>query len=297
METNKIKALITLLDDPSEEIFNTVESELMKAEVEIVPELEKAWEEHPDGVLQHRIEDIIHSLQYRDVKKRFRAWVAFDGDDLLTGAWLVARYQYPELTFEEMDEAINKLRKDVWLELNEHLTALEKVRILNHILFDVHGFSRNNSNFLSPQNSFICDVLDTRKGNPISLSIIYSTIAHRLGLPIYGVNLPKNFILAYLDDPDAGVGKVSGTESSVLFYINPINKGAVLGRKEIEHFIKQQKLEAHNSYFEPCSNLAIIRRILNNLVLAFEHTGQLVKIEEIRELMAIMDEGANASKF
>jgi regulator of sirC expression with transglutaminase-like and TPR domain len=289
METNKIRALITLLDDPSEEIFSSVESELMKAEVEIVAELEKAWEEHPDGVFQHRIENIIHSLQFRDVKKRFRAWVAFDGEDLLTGAWLVAKYQYPGLTFDELNEAINKLRKDIWLELNEHLTALEKVRILNHILFDVHGFSRNNSNFLAPQNSFICDVLDTRKGNPISLSIVYSVIAGRLGLPIYGVNLPKNFILAYMDEPNDGPHVTSKDESSVLFYINPINKGAVLGRKEIEHFIKQQKMEPRFSYFEPCSNLDIIRRVLNNLVLAYEHTGQLVKIEEIREMLAIMD--------
>ncbi len=295
METNKIKALISLLDDPSEEIFNTVENELMKAEVEIVPELEKAWEEHPDGIFQHRIENIIHSLQFRDVRKRFRAWVTFDGDDLLTGAWLVAKYQYPELTLEELDAAINKLRKDIWLELNEHLTALEKVRILNHILFDVHGFSRNNSNFLSPQNSFICDVLDTRKGNPISLSIIYSVIANRLGLPVYGVNLPKNFILAYMDEPNNGPMITSGDESSVLFYINPINKGAVLGRREIEHFIKQQKLEPRESYYEPCSNLDIIRRVLNNLVMAYEHTGQLVKIEEIRELLAIMDEDTNVS--
>ncbi len=289
METNKIRALITLLDDPSEEIFNSVESELMKAEVEIVPELEKAWEEHPDGILQHRIENIIHSLQFRDVKKRFRAWIGFNGDDLLTGAWLVAKYQYPELTFEELNDAINQLRKDIWLELNEHLTALEKVRILNHILFDVHGFSRNNSNFLAPQNSFICDVLDTRKGNPISLSIVYSVIAGRLGLPIYGVNLPKNFILAYMDEPNDGPTVTSKEESSVLFYINPINKGAVLGRKEIEHFIKQQKLEPRLSYYEPCSNTDIIRRVLNNLILAYEHTGQLVKIEEIRELLAIMD--------
>ncbi|MFO8002572.1 MAG: transglutaminase family protein [Marinilabilia sp.] len=291
METDRIKALITLLDDPSDEVFNSVEGELLKAEVEIVPELEKAWEEQEDGVMQQRIENIIHSLQFRDLTKRFRSWVAYEEDDLLKGAWLVARYQYPELTFGEIDEAIGKLRKDIWLELNEHLTALEKVRIINHIMFDVHGFSRNNSNFLAPQNSFICDVLDTRKGNPLSLSIIYSVIARRLGLPVYGVNLPKNFILAYLDEPATGPGIGDYQTSSVLFYINPINKGAVLGRKEIEHFVKQQKLEPRQTYFEPCSNIEIIRRVLNNLVVAYEHTGQIEKIEEVRELLSILDEG------
>ncbi|PWD97708.1 transglutaminase-like domain-containing protein [Marinilabilia rubra] len=290
MENDRIKALITLLDDPSDEIFQSVEDELLKADVEVVPELEKAWEDHADGLFQERIENIIHSIQFRDVKKRFKAWVTFNGDDLLTGAWLVSKYQYPELTFDDVDESINKLRKDIWLELNEHLTALEKVRIINHILFDVHGFSRNNSNFLAPQNSFICDVLDTRKGNPISLSIIYSVIANRLGLPIYGVNLPKNFILAFMDEPGPASGILVREESSVLFYINPINKGAVLGRKEIEHFIKQQKLEPRYAYYEPCSNIETIRRVLNNLMVAYEHAGQLVKIEEIRELLAIIDE-------
>ncbi|MDK2841334.1 MAG: hypothetical protein PWQ17_839 [Anaerophaga sp.] len=290
MNPDKIKALITLLDDPSEEIFNTVEDELLKAEVEIVPELEKVWEMQPEGVVQHRIENIIHSLQFRDVKKRLKAWAAFDGENLLAGAWLVAKYQYPELTFEEIDQSINKIRKDIWLELNEHLTALEKVRIINHILFDVHGFSRNNSNFLAPQNSFICDVLDTRKGNPVSLSVIYAEIAQRLGLPVYGVNLPKNFILAYMDEPEQSE-RIRLTEgASVLFYINPINKGAVLGRREIEQFIKQQKLEPRFSYYEPCSNIETIKRILNNLIIAYEHAGQLLKIEEIRELMSVLDE-------
>lgn len=290
MQADKIRALITLLDDPSREVFDSVEGELLKAEVDIVPELEKAWESQSNEIFQQRIEDIIHALQFRDVKQRFKTWVASEGDDLLTGAWLVARYQYPELTFEEVDQAINKIRKDIWLELNEHLTALEKVRIINHVLFDVHGFSRNNSNFMAPQNSFICDVLDTRKGNPISLSIIYSVIAGRLGLPVYGVNLPKNFILAFMDEPTAGTRTSAQQESSVLFYINPINKGAVLGRKEIEGFIKQQKLAPRYYYYEPCTNIEIVRRVLHNLIVAFEHAGQLVKIEEIREILSILDE-------
>ncbi|MGQ1891956.1 transglutaminase-like domain-containing protein [Thermophagus sp. OGC60D27] len=293
MDTQKIKALITLLDDPSEEIFSTVENELLKAEVDIVPELEKIWETQADGVVQSRLENIIHSLQFRDVKKRLREWKATDGEDLLTGVWLIAKYQYPELTYEEIDRSIDKLRKDIWLELNEHLTALEKVRVINHILFDVYGFSRNNSNLLAPQNSFICDVIDTRKGNAISLSIIYAEIAQRLGMPVYGVNLPKNYILAYMDEPEQSNRIRLSEDSSVLFYINPINKGAVLGRREIEQFIKQQKLETNMSFFNPCSNLDTIKRVLNNLLLAYEQVGQQNKIEEVRELRLVFNENQN----
>lgn len=129
-----------------------------------------------------------------------RNWLSVSEDDLLYGVYLVARYQYPELRYEDIDKKVNAIRKDVWLELNDHLTALEKVRIINHILFDVHEFGRNNTNFMAPQNNFISDVLDSRKGNPVSLSVLYSVIAQRSGVPVYGVNLPKNYVMAYLDE-------------------------------------------------------------------------------------------------
>lgn len=287
MDRNKIQALISLLDDPSDEIFNTVEGELLKEEVNIVPELEKAWESTLDANYQKRLENLIHTLQFKDVKDRLRNWLEHSVDDLLYGAWLVSKYQYPELKYDDINERINQLRKEVWLELNDHLTALEKVRIMNHILFDVHGFSRNNSNFMAPQNSFICDVFDTRKGNPISLSVIYSVIAQRLGLPIFGVNLPKNFILCYLDDTGGLPFTNKSGDVSVLFYINPINKGAVLGRKEIEFFIKQQKLEPRLSYFVPCPNQEIVQRMLNNLLYSYETLGNPEKAEEIRELLSL----------
>jgi len=93
-----------------------------------------------------------------------------------------------------------------------------------------------------------------------------------------------------MDEPEQSERIRLKEDSSVLFYINPINKGAVLGRREIEQFIKQQKLEPRFSYYEPCSNIETIKRILNNLIIAYEHAGQLLKIEEIRELMSVLDE-------
>jgi len=287
MERNKILALISLLDDPNDEVYSTVEGELLKEEVSIVPDLEKAWETTIDSTYQRRLENLIHTLQFKDVKSKLRLWLSNSQDDLLYGAYLVSKYQYPELRYEDVNHKINQIRKDVWLELNDHLTALEKVRIINHIMFDVHGFTRNHSNFMAAQNSLICDVLDTRKGNPISLAVIYSVVAQRLGLPILGVNLPKNFILAYLDEAGdlSAVGK--GEEISILFYINAINKGAVLGRKEIEFFVHQQKLDPDSSYYLPCNNKVIVQRMLNNLLYSFETNKQPDKVEEIKELLSL----------
>lgn len=143
---------------------------------------------------------------------------------------------------------------------------------------------------MAAQNTLICDVLDTKKGNPVSLSVFYSVIAQRSGVPIYGVNLPKNFVMAYLDEGGDLASVNKGEEISVLFYINAINKGAVLGRKEIEFFVRQQKLEPSVSHYLPCSNKDIVQRMLNNLVYAFESSNQLDKVEEVKELLSLFSD-------
>jgi regulator of sirC expression with transglutaminase-like and TPR domain len=284
MDKEKVHALISLLDDPNEVIFNTVEEELLKEELGVIDELEKAWEGSRNDVFQRRIENIIHTLQLKDVKSLLSKWIKEGAKDLLYGAFIIAKYQFPELVYDELNQKIDRIRRDVWLELNDHLTALEKVRIMNHILFDIHKFVRNNSNFFAPQNSYINEVIENKKGNPISLSIIYSVIAQRLGLPVYGVNLPKNFILCYLDDH-----VIDQQDDEVMFYINPVNKGAILGRREIEYFLKQQKLKSEYSYFNPCSNFDIVKRLLFNLSYAYENQGNGLKKAEIKELMSLFE--------
>nr|WP_319398435.1 transglutaminase-like domain-containing protein [uncultured Carboxylicivirga sp.] len=287
MKKERIQALITLLDDPNEEIYSSVENELLKERVDIVPELEEAWENSFSNLFQERIESIIHNIQLKDIYSELKKWLKTDHQDLLQGVYLVCKYQYPELALSNITDVLAQLKKEIWMELNEHLTSLEKIRVVNHVLFDEHKYSRNTSRFLAPENNFISEVLTTRKGNPISLSIIYSLLCNQLGLPVFGVNLPKNFILAFMDESAVvEEGSIVDT-TSVMFYINPINKGAVLGRKEIEYFIKQQKLEIKDEYFLPCDNEVIVRRLFNNLVNAYENKGDEAKKKEVAHFLTL----------
>ncbi|MFI5205122.1 MAG: transglutaminase-like domain-containing protein, partial [Flavobacteriales bacterium] len=186
----EIKALISLIDDPDDRIYSQVRTKLLEFGEEIIPALESEWESNEYGlVFQSRIETLIHEIQFSSVKDNLVRWIENGSHDLLEGVLIINRFQYPDLDEDRIKKRIHQLKQDVWLELNDNLTAFEQIRVINHILFDVYGFSGNKKNFHSPQNSFLNQVLDTGKGNPLMLSVIYLLVCRPLDLPVYGVNL------------------------------------------------------------------------------------------------------------
>lgn len=285
MQHNELSAIISLLDDPDESIFIALKSKLINEGIQVIPELEQAWEHCESPIQQQRIESIIHTIQFEQTIHKLREWIETGGTSLLEGALIVSRYQYPSLNELKIRNYIEQLKQDVWLELTPHLTAMENVKVLNHILFDVHGFSGNNEDFHHPHNSMINMVLESKKGNPLSLSIIYAVIAQMLDVPVYGVNLPQHFILAYMGS-NHGAGSFDFRKREVLFYINAFSKGTIFSRKEVEVYLKQLQLAPNDIYFYPCTNLEMIKRMLNNLMFAFEKSGQNDKVNEIKKLIS-----------
>ncbi|MEI6523866.1 MAG: transglutaminase-like domain-containing protein [Bacteroidota bacterium] len=282
MESNKINALVSLLDDPDYEVFSEIKTQLLTLGIEAIPFLENAWETSFDTTLQKRAEEIIHDIQYNSVSNELENWIKNGGVDLIEGIAAVARYQYPDLKTETIKQQLNEIKNDIWLELNHNLTALEIVRVVNHIIFDVHGFTGNTTNFHAPQNSFINIVMETKKGNPLMLSILYIYLAEQLDLPIFGVNLPEHFVLAYTDNEQK---KSDWKNADVLFYINPFSKGTVFSKKDIDQFLKQIKLEHNDSYYKPCDNVNMLVRLLRNLSNSFDKIAYPQKAKEINNLL------------
>jgi regulator of sirC expression with transglutaminase-like and TPR domain len=284
--SKEIQAMINLLEDPSEDVFKTVFSSLLEKGAEIIPELEKAWENSADQLYQERLENLIQNIQLNTIENDINNWMRSDHADILIGAYLIAKLQFPDLKFSYISDPVEKITHDVWIELNDNLTALEKIKILNHILFKVHGFSKNITNPLNPQNSFINQVIETKKGNAVSLAIIYLAACQKLGLPVFGVDLAKNMILAFMDKPGLNM-ESEYQDSDILFYINPYNRGTVLGRPEIEYYLKQLKIEPVKSYFFPCSNKVIIKRMVYTLMTSYENLGYQYKILELERILKL----------
>ena len=131
-----IQALVRLIDDPDEMVFQQVRDELMKFGSQVLPVLEQSWEQDYYGLLfQDRVENLIHDIQFENVKSQLSAWLQSPDKDLLEGAIIIARYQYPGMDEGLLNERIQAIRRDIWLELNDNQTAFEQVKIFNRIFF------------------------------------------------------------------------------------------------------------------------------------------------------------------
>jgi regulator of sirC expression with transglutaminase-like and TPR domain len=282
-KSNEINALVNLLDDTDREVYEHVEKRLLGYGSEVVPILESVWEKSLDTLLQERIENIVHQIQFNTVKEDLSLWYQSGAFDLLQGALVINRFQYPDLDEQKIINQIEEIKREIWIGLQQEMSSIEKIKLINHVFYSIYGFSGNTKNHLDPQNSFISQVLETKKGNQISLAIIYASLAQKLDIPVYGVNLPQHFILGYIDE-----SKREEQEFGVLFYINAFNKGAIFGKHDVDQFLRQLRLEPQPGFYAPCSNIEIIRRILRNLISSYENLGSIDKVNELKELQEIL---------
>lgn len=292
MKTNdtEIKALINLLDDPDEGVYQHIRSRLIELGNPVIPSLENVWEFNSLGALfQDRIEDIVHHIQFEDVKHQLTKWVQLPLPSLLDGLLIINQYQYPELDTQIIKDEIKRLSREIWIELNDELTALEKVRIFNQVIFQNHGYRGNKQNYHSPNNSYLSTIIETKKGNPILLSALYLLVAEELDEPIYGVNLPHHFITAYIDKHQLAK-LLNENNSDVLFYINCFSQGSILHQKELLDFLEQLNIAPQAKFFEPCSNLAIVKRVLRNLKHSYQQAGLIEKVDEIDTLLILLSQ-------
>lgn len=288
MNQPEVKALISLLDDPDEQVYAEVKDKLISFGKAVIPTLEDSWT-YTEQLVQNRIEGIVHQIYFNQLIEDFKIWLKDKEYNLLQAAILVARYQYPELNAEKVKSYIDQIRRDAWLEMGYNLTALEKVRIINHVIYNVYGFTGDTTNVYSVQNAYINNVLETKKGNPISLSVLYAIIAQNLDIPIYGINLPEHFILAYSDKASLLPFFRHSDNHGVLFYINPFSKGAVFSKNEIDAFLHQLNIKPEKAYYAPCNNLTIIKRMVHNLVKLYESMKKPENVEELKKLLGILN--------
>ena len=286
--SKEISALFQLIDDPDEEVFDTVTNRLISLGNDIIPGLENLWETTPDEHIQGRIEMIIHKLHFGELLKEFNEWK--DGSrELLQGALLICKYSYPELNVSPTLQEIEKIRRNIWLELNSYLTPLEQANVISGILYNFYNLKGNEVNYTMPDEFLLSKLLDNKVGNSISNGILYLIFCQMLDISAKAVNIPRQFIIGYFDVQYNFPGEIEKDYTKINFYVDPLN-GQVYSNKDVENYFKRISVHPSASYFKPLTNIQIIKNLMEEYAQCFNEKKHLYKKDDLLKLAALLEE-------
>lgn len=284
-EIKELDALVSLMDEPNDDMFIEIREKVLGYGKLAIPVLEDAWVNTLGDHDSKRIESVIEEIRLEELILNFNNWAKDSSSNIIKGFVILTKYFQPGFDEGLYTARFEKLLRETWLEINDSLTALEKIKVVNHVFYSVYQFSGESASAIKSDTYYLNKLLDYKKGNPISLGVLYIAIAQKLNIPVFGVNLPGHFILGYMDDltdlrlPD------EYNEEDVLFYLNANNNGAIFTSNEIDHYINQMKINPKPEFFLPCSNLDVIKRMISELIISFEKENEHSKKKTLIRLL------------
>lgn len=286
-ENKEIQALLKLIDDPDEIVYETVSNKIISFGKDIIPNLENYSETFVNAELQNRIESLIKRLHFEDIKEDFSKWSSGTAD-LLAGCLLLSKYVYPNMDATVIFKEIEKLRRNIWLEMNSYLTPMEQINVIGSIVYNYYKQKGIEINYENADGFLLNKTLELRKGNAFGNGTLLLILCGLLDVPVYAINIPKQFILGYFDQHYDVLNPKGHASEKIKFYIDPVN-GQMYSHKDVENYFKKMSLPPTSSFFKPFDNKSIMVLMLSELRKCFENEAQYLKIKEINSLIEMLE--------
>jgi regulator of sirC expression with transglutaminase-like and TPR domain len=198
---------------------------------------------------------------------------------LAEAALHIALEEYPELEIQSYLQRLDTMAAEVSEQLPSEPYPLKILKTINHYLFETLDFQGNQQDYYDPRNSFLNEVLDRRLGIPITLSLVYLEIAHRIGFPMTGVNFPGHFLIR----PE---------QEGMELWVDPFHQGEILFPEDCKNrleVIYQQPVELRPEFFEAIAPRQFLVRMLNNLKHIYRDRGDLQRCLAASERILLVD--------
>ena len=268
------QALVTLLDDPDATVQAAVREELASYGPEELAALRRHIQTLPPE-RQDALAERLQPLHFAMVKQAWHAVLSSDAPSLERGALLLSWYRYPDADLQGVQDQLDAMAADFRADYPTQTGRDAALQLADYMAHDLH-FAGNHDDYEDPDNSFLTRVLKRRTGIPISLSVVYLLLGKRLGLSVYGVNLPRHFVVKYQD------------EHSEVF-MDPFNGGQPLSRADCVRFLLKANVQPHAQHFAAADTQSILLRMARNLLAWAKRTGNEQMHSELTELMAPYD--------
>ena len=284
----EISALFKLIDDPDEEVFNTIADRLLNYGTPIIPDLEHLWENTLDEATLDRIEIMIYKLRLQDLKEAFIEWKSKPDPSLFEGALLVTKFQFPELAIDSLRHQMEKIRRNIWLELNNYLTPLEQANVIRNILFSYYQIKGVEVNYEKPEEFLISAPLQSKKGNAIANTLLYAELCQQLEIQAQFINIPKQCIIAFYASDWDPEEIVPNPQEFIQFYVEGTT-GNAFSQKDLDQYMIRSNIEPKNSYYKAMSNVKIIKKHLLEFAKCFNSPTLQYKQKDLSDLADLLD--------
>lgn len=279
--TNKseIQSLLLLMDDPDPFIQESVQSRFNELGENAVPILDEYRLEIKSTEEKQRVSDLIHHLTFETLRTDFHELLELGVKNRLSlekAAFTLARFGNATLREREYSKKLDHFAEMVEPTIRYRLDERRKMKQLIKFVFEDLNFSGDIDDYHNPANCFMDQVINRRRGLPITLSMIVMFLARRLELPFFGVNMPIHFMLNYISDKE-----------EVL--IDPYDNGAIVTYDQCYFFLKKNNIEPKPDHFRVATDLEILVRCIRNLIHSYERKEMPERVEDLKKLLAIAE--------
>lgn len=184
--------------------------------------------------------------------------------DLARTALLVAAESDPNIDVDGELATLESWADELKRRLDPEWNNLQKLARLRSFLFEELGFRGDRTDYFSPSNSLLHEVLKRRLGIPLTLSIVFMELGWRVGIPFEGVGFPGHFLV-----------RLTGEPRDLL--LDPYRRGMSVHEEDCRRMLLDTtggKLQFDNRLLVSVGKREMILRLLNNLKGAYLRSGQ-----------------------
>ena len=280
---NEIDALLNLIDDPDHDVYETVSKKIASFGRPIIPILENYWGQIDNATAHERIESIIHSLHFDELIVELSSWKN-NTTDLFKGLLLVDKYNYPDYDYSKTLTQFEKVRKNVWLELNNYLTPLEQINIINSIFFNYYKHRGVELDYKKPDDFLTHKAMESKKGNAIINGAIYLCICQRLDISVAALKIPNQFLLGYFEQPVNDGNSSDNERNDIKFFIDGLS-GQIYSHKDVDAYLQRSEIAKKNAFFSPKTNVEVIGYLLEEYSKCYDNMEQQNKRNELLSMI------------
>lgn len=248
------------MDDPSPTVQKALIEEMLRLGVPAHAFLDDLAH-GSNRLLALHAKRLLREIENANPAEEFRRFILSQNYELETGAIMLCRVAYPEVKAGEICSQIDAIAQRCSELIAKPISSRERCVVINRVLFHEFGFRGNADDYENPDNSFINRVLETKRGLPITLSILYLLVAERLGAELSPISYPGHFLVGCFED-------------ELPFYIDPFKRGRFIAPGQLLDYSSGYLSISQLGDIAPAPVREVLSRCCRNLAAHYAATEQ-----------------------